>query len=71
MYNYVIIVQDKNLFRVSSMRFADLCWGREKFKLKCGGQEKFNFVGLHETMKGIQCWLMTTGNETNVQKQEL
>jgi hypothetical protein len=70
--NYVIIVQDKNLCLVSNIRCAGLCWGREQFKLKCGSQEKFNsFVGLRETMKRIKCWLMTTVNETNVQKQEL
>jgi len=71
-YNYVIIVQDKNLCRVSNMRCAGLCWGRGQFKLTCGGHEKFNsFVDHHETMKRIKCWLMTTGKEMNVQKQEL
>jgi hypothetical protein len=72
MYNYVIIVQDKNLYRVSNTICAGFCWGREQFKLKCGDKEKFNsFVGLHETIKLITCWLMTTGYETNVQKEEL
>jgi len=72
MYSYVILVQDKKLCRVSNMSCAGLCWGKEQFKLKCGDKGKFNsFVGLHETMKRITCWLMTTGYETNVQKQAL
>ena len=30
MYNYVFIVQDINLGRVSNIRCAGLCWGREQ-----------------------------------------